>query len=43
MEDDSEFEFFHQKIKANLPLNATELVRFLKCVRSLGFLKRWFF
>ena len=35
---------FHHQITANLPLNATEIVRFLKCVRYLFSLKKsWVF
>ena len=35
---DSEFEIFHHQILKKLP-QIDELVRFLKCVRNLGFLR----
>ena len=37
--DYSALENFHHQIKANLPYNATEIVRFVKIYEIWGFLK----
>ena len=38
--DGSDREFFNHQIAANLTCNATEIVRFLKTYRSLGYLSK---